>query len=317
MKLSIFTTLGGGNYQPTQRQDSLTEALDCYTDLADEVIVVNGSNIGINDGWLSYDGLTKSDGRSETVIKEIFHVWENEFDWRFIGQQFQRGYEACTGDWAVRADLDFIWHEDDFQEIRNFLKNCDAPVACMVKRQFLKHDSYAVKALVPIAFNKKKYGNRIKLDSGEDLCQPSLDGVEINKDEMPVIARRVPVIIDESVTMEQRAKRLPDEMVENGITYAYGEYIPIYNYECLLRTKDVQAKEFFRFARAWGRTFGKNMFNIQSEEDALREFIKMQVGRYKNSNQVKLKLEDHPKFIQETIKNLKPEQFGFNMWGEK
>ena len=109
MKLSIFTTLGGGNYQPTQRQDSLTEALDCYTDLADEVIVVNGSNIGINDGWLSYDGLTKSDGRSETVIKEIFHVWENEFDWRFIGQQFQRGYEACTGDWAVRADLDFIW----------------------------------------------------------------------------------------------------------------------------------------------------------------------------------------------------------------
>ena len=305
MKLSIFTTCS----KPMERQDLYDEAVRCYLELADEVIIVDG------DGDFGEDGtIFKSNKIGDKTITINFK-WPEEFDWTFIGQQFQRGYEACTGDWVIRADLDFLWHEDDFEAIRDFLKDCDAPVACMVKRQFLKHNSYAVKAIVPIAFNKKKYGNRIKLDSGGDLCQPSLDGKEINKDEMPIIAHKEYHIIDDSAEEKQVAKRLPKVKKDKNGFYSYGEFIAIWNYECLLRTKDVEGKEFYRFARAWGRTFFKNMFNIQSEEDALREFIKMQTGRYKNSNQVKVKLEDHPKYIQETIKNLKPEQFGHSMWG--
>ena len=315
--ISIFTTLTS----PEQRQDAYLEALECYLDFVDEVVVVNGGEgfklfkrgFQHHKNW--EDKAEVNNVISIAKIKEIKYKWPEEFDFCFIGQQFNRGYKACTGDWVIRADLDFFWHEDDFYAIRDFLKDCDAPVACMVKRQFLKHSSYSVKALVPVAFNKKKYGNRIQLDSGGDLCQPSLDGKEINKDEMPIIARKEYHIIDDSADPKLVSKRLEKAKTDEIGLYSYNDYIPVWNYECLKRTKEVQAKEFYRFARAWGRTFGKNLFNIQSEEDALREFLKMQVGRYKNSNQVKVKLEDHPRFIQETIKNLTSKQFGFDGWG--
>ena len=302
-KISIFTTLT----DPKQRQDCYIEALTNYLDLADEVVVIDGSKI--NDSPFGYDG------KKAVLVWSFHNDWPKEFDWRLIGEQFTRGYDACSGDWVIRMDSDFVFHENDFDYIRDFLDHCDAPVACFPKRQILKHDSYAVKAIMPIAFNKKKYGKRIRLDAGGDLCQPSLDGKEIEKSKMPVVARSVPIVVSRGLPQKQLAKRLPHYFIKNGITYTYSSFVPVWNYECLLRTRKVEAREFYRFARAWGRTFGKNMMGIDSEKKALEEFIKMQVGRYKNSNQITLRLEDHPAVMRETIKNLKPEQWGFDGWG--
>lgn len=307
-KISIFCTLT----DPERRQDAYIEALECYLDFADEVIIVNGGDdkggaVALYHGWEWHEDQIKR-------AKVISHEWPEEFDFRFIGQQFTRGYDACSGDWVLRMDCDYLLHEDDFEAIREFLENCDSPVACFPKRQFLKADRYSVKAIMPIAYNKKKYGNRIKLDSGGDLCQPSLDGKEIIKEEMPVISRKVPTIVSDNVTEEQKKKRIPGVFEEDGITYTYGSYISIWNYECLIKEEKLQAKEFYRMAKAWGRTFGTNMMNIDSEEMALKKFLEMQIGRYNSTEQRILKLEDHPKFIQETIRNLTPEQFGFNLW---
>lgn len=319
-KISIFTTIS----DPERRQDAWKEALECYLDFADEVVVVCGDynkefyeSVGRKFGGEPH--INQNGGMSfwyDNKDLVFYHYeWPEEFDWTFIGEQFQRGYDACTGDWAIRMDLDYLLHEDDFKAIREFLETCNAPVACFPKRQFLKSDRYSVKAILPIAYNKKKYGNRIKLDSGGDLCQPSLDGKEIIKEEMPIVARKVPTIVSDNVTDEQKMKRLPGVFVENGMTYTYGSFIPIYNYECIIKTKGVQAKEFYRMARAWGRTFGENMMGIDSEEKALEKFLQMQIGRYKTAGHNIIPLDQHPKYIQETIKNLTPEQFGFDCWG--
>lgn len=309
MSISIFTTITN----PRTRRDAYLEALQCYLDFADEVIIIDGSPISSYYKTILEIDKLKFD---RNKIKILRHLWPREFDWKFIGQQFQRGLDSCSGDWAIRMDIDYLLHEDDFEAIKEFLKNCDAPVACFPKRQFLKADRYSVKAILPIAYNKKKYGNRIKLDSGGDLCQPSLDGVEINKDEMPIISRKVPTIISDNVTDEQKKKRLPGVFEEDGMTYTYGSFIPIWNYECLLKTKEVEAKEFYRMARAWGRTFGENMMGIDSEEKALEKFLQMQVGRYKTAGHNIIPIDQHPRYMQETIKNLTPEQFGYNLWGE-
>lgn len=311
MKISIFTTLT----DPERRQDAYLEALECYLDFADEVVVVNGSKLF---NWRLED--IKENGHEYNIfepekLKIINYKWPEEFDWTFISEQFQRGYNTCTGDWAIRMDLDYLLHEDDFEAVREFLERCDAPVACFPKRQFLKADRYSVKAIMPIAFNKKKYGDRIKLDSGLDLCQPSLDGKEIDKSEMPIVARKVPTIIADNITGKQREARLPNTFEEDGITYVYSGFIPIWNYECILKTEEVEAKEFYRMARAWGRTFGKNMMGIDSEEYALERFLQMQTARYKATKQNVISLEQHPKYIQEAIKNLTPEQFGYDGWG--
>lgn len=305
-KISIFTSITN----PEQRQDAWKEALECYLDFADEVIVVNGSSIELNISPLcGMYGQSTPD-----KLKFIYNKWPEEFDWKFIGQQFQRGYDACTGDWVLRMDIDYIIHENDFEDIRKFLDNCTTPVACMPKKQFLLADEYRVKSLIPIAFNKKKYGDRIKLDSGGDLCQPSLDGIEIDKEKMPIISRKVPVMVS-GVSNKQIEERLPNVQEEDGILYMMDKGIHIWNYDFSLKEKEVIKKDFARFARAWYRTFGKYTLGGPDDESAFNYFLKMQTGRYRSGGWASCQYQEHPKYIQEKIKNITPEQFGYNMFG--
>ena len=297
--MSIFTTIT----DPEQRQDPYLEAIDNYLDFADEVVVIDGSE-EFEKGLLV--------GKN---IKWIGSNWSKEFDWDFIGKQFTRGYLSCTGDWVMRMDIDYFLHPDDFEDIIEFLKNCDAPAAMMPKKQFLLADRYRVKSLVPVAYNKGKYGDRIKLDSGGDLCQPSLDGKELNKEMLPIISRKEYIIVGDDVTKKQQRKRLPKEYKREGNVVQYmNRGIHLWNYECLLRTKKVEAREFHRFAKAWKRTFGNDPLGAESEEKALEKFLDMQLGRFKNDGWATIKLKEHPKYIQETIKKLTKEQFGYSLW---
>lgn len=264
MKLSIFTTITN----PEIRGDNYKDALKCYDDLADELVVIDGSG--------NYQDNTEI--MNDNGDKFIYKIWPKEFEWKFIGQQFQRGYEACTGDWVIHADLDFIFHEKDFEAIRKACEdNPEAPALSFYKYQFIQPDRYNLKSRLVIAVNKKKYGDRIRFDSGGDLCQPSLDGKEIKADDVP------------------EAK------------------IPFYNYEKLLKTKDQIKDDVERMARAWHRHFGNH--KLGTDQTAYDEWFKMAKGRY-SKPQTPFNLEDHPKYVKETIKNLKPDQWGYNGFGE-
>src|SRR3990167_4861081 len=102
MKLSIFTTATN----PIDRGD-LIEAITCFNEIADEVIYVDGGNY-------RFDGERDIAWFEAPKMKEVLCPWPKEFSWEFIGEQFQRGYEACTGDFVIHADLDFIFHENDY-----------------------------------------------------------------------------------------------------------------------------------------------------------------------------------------------------------
>jgi len=263
MKLSIFSTTG--NASGLDNQDPLEEALACYRDLADEVVLMNG-NLADKK---TYDG-----------IKVVYSDWPEEFSWEFIGQQFQRGYEACTGDWVIHADLDFFFHEKDIAQIRKVLEESDAPALSFYKHQFLLGDRYRLKSRLVVAVNKGKYGDRIKFNSGGDLCQPSLDGMELKPDAVP----------------EARCC--------------------FYNYDFTFKDKEIIAREFNRMAKARQKMFPNDNWGVESPESALEFFKRMQVGRFNNnSGWQMIKLEDHPKYIQEKLKNLTPEMFGYNMFG--
>ena len=85
-KVSIITTMT----DPDSRKDPWKEALQCYNDIADEVIVVGED-------------------------------WPDEFDWSHIGKTFQEGFDKATGDWVIRMDLDYFFHENIFK-IRKMLQ---------------------------------------------------------------------------------------------------------------------------------------------------------------------------------------------------
>lgn len=263
MKLSIFTTVSHG------RGDTFTEALSCYSGLADEIMVVDGSG-----------SIYKKD-----PVKDEYNFfvsspeWPKEFSWEFIGESFQRGYEACTGDWVIHADLDFIFHEKDYDNIRETLERSDAAALSFYKFQFILPDRYNLKSRLVIAVNKGKYGDRIRFDSGGDLAQPSLDGKYLSPDDVP------------------------------------DSKIGFWNYEKILKTKEQIKDDVGRMERAYKRHFGKTQYGSDgTNEDAYAKWYTAQQGKL-NKPQEKVKLEEHPKVMQNTIKNLKPENFGFNGFG--
>jgi glycosyltransferase involved in cell wall biosynthesis len=305
MKISVFTTCSN----PIERQDPFVEAIENYLDLADEVVIVDGSGKFPNDEFFIKNN-------NKGFIKTINYKWEEEFDWTFIGEQFQRGYDACTGDWVIRADLDYFFHDDDLVDIRTFLEDIDSPAVVMPKRQLMLANRSRVKSLVPLAYNKGKYGNRIKLNSGGDLCQPSLDGKELKVDELPIISRREYVIVNENVSHKQLAKRLPNPQSKDGNVFVQVRGITFWNYDFTFKTEDIIRKDFSRFSRAWNRTFGNWCLGGPSEDESFQFFLNMMVGRFNSNPCDYTSLEQHPKYIQQRIKNIKPEQFGYDMFGK-
>lgn len=274
LKLSIFTTITN----PIDRGDNYIDASNCYEELADEVVVVDGTYRDTNTRHQF-----KAELQGEDHNKVVLSEWPQEFSWEFIGQQFQRGYEACTGDWVIHADLDFIFHEQDFDNLREACANNNhMPAISFYKYQFILPDRYNLKSRLVIAVNKGRFGNRIRFDSGGDLAQPSLDGKYIS----------------------------PDDAMESKI--------PFYNYEKMTKTKDQIKNDVGRMERAYSRHFGKTQYGSDgTDDDAYKKWIEAQLGKF-NKPQEHIKLEDHPKFVRDTIKNLIANQFGhsgFNKLG--
>lgn len=265
MAISIFTTM----YYPNERGDNWQNAIDCYKELADQVVVIHGDKLVDMQFRHFFMG-----------VDFMFHEWPKEFSWPFFGEQFQRGYDSCDGDWVIKADLDYIFHENDFENIRKALKrHSDAPALSFWKYQFILPDRYNIKSRLAIAVNKAKFGDRIRFDSGGDLCQVSLHGEYLSPDKIP------------------EAK------------------IPFYNYEKLLKTKEQIAADQGRMERAWHRHFGYyQMGSDGTDESAYQKWLEAQIGKF-NKPQEHISLESHPKYVQETIRNLTPEQWGYDGFG--
>lgn len=242
--LSIFTT----TYNAQKRQEPLNEALACYRYMADEVVLVDDP-------------------------------WPEEFEWKFIGEQFQKGYEQAQGSWVMRMDLDYFLHERDKEQLRKMMiRYADVPALSLWKYQFIIPDRYTIKSRVVLLLNKGKYGDRIKLNAGGDLCQPSLDGK----------------LIDPSSIPEAR--------------------IPIYNYDFTWKTQDVVRKDFARFARSYAKFKGEPKWG-SDERTSFNFFMKMMIGRFEARESKQIPISDHPKFIQEKLKTLAPGHFGYAAWG--
>lgn len=245
-KLSIFTTMTN----PEKRNDPWTEALNCYEELADELIIVG-------------------------------EEWPDEFRWDHIGKTFQKGFDKCSGDWVIRMDLDYFFHEKNFSQIKKILfKNIDSPAIAFPQYQFFTPDRFQIKTKLCIALNKKHFPN-IKLNGGGDLCLPTLNGKLIKNNSVP----------------QSR--------------------IPVYQYDSVFRTKEIISRDRARFARAWYSYFEDwGDRGGPSEKEAFEAWFKMIKERYKFHTN-KINLDKHPKFIKDSLKSLNPDQFGYDAFGLK
>ena len=246
MKVSIFTTYT----EPEKRRDPWEESLSCYRDYADEIIVTGKD-------------------------------WPFEFKWDLIGKTFQQGLDESTGDWAIRMDIDYLFHEKHIDVLRPLLKKFESfPAVVFPQYQFFTPDRFQMKTRLCIALNKRRFPN-IKLNGGGDLCLATLNN-----------------------------KLLPVNKLPNL-------YIPVYQYESMFRTKEIIASDRARFARAWKSYF--NSYGTRggsTEEEAFKAWFNEIEKKY-HTHTNKIKINDHPKYIIEKLRNLDDSQFGFSAFGLK
>ena len=246
MKLSVFTSMT----DPESRNDPYKEAISCYEDFADELIIV-GEN------------------------------WPYEFKFDQIGKVFHEGFEKSTGDWAIRMDLDYFFHENDVGKIKKFLiLNNDSPAVAFPQYQFFTYDRYHIKTKLCIALNKKKFPE-MKINGGGDMCQPTIDGKQILHSSVPKLN------------------------------------IPIWQYDSMFRTKEIIAEDRARFARAWFEQF--NDWGDRgggTKEEAYNAWFEMIKDKYKK-HVLRKNISAHPKYIQKRLSNINENEFGYDAFGLK
>lgn len=246
MKISIFTTMTN----PKERMDPWKEAINCYEDFADEIITTGQD-------------------------------WPEEFNWDHIGKTFDEGLKKSSGDWAIRMDLDYFFHEKNIQDLRKKLKEFDNyPAVAFPQYQIFTFERYQVKTNLCIAINKKKFPN-IVLNGGGDLCMPTLNNKLLRFQDLP------------------------------------NTKIPIFQYDSMFRTKEVISKDRARFARAWYKYFNDwGERGGGTPEEAYDAWFEMITKRYKKHVN-RLKIDNHPKYIQDKLNSLNQDQFGFSAFGLK
>ncbi len=153
---SVFTTMT----DPDSRNDPWKESLECYNNLADDVIIVGDD-------------------------------WPYEFDWGIFNKIYQNGFDQCKTDWVMRMDLDYFVHENDFSKIRDLIKKYqDYPAIVMPQHQFFTPDRYQIKTKLCLLLNKKKFPE-IKLNGGTDKMLATLNGELLTYKNVPQI--KIPI----------------------------------------------------------------------------------------------------------------------------
>ena len=288
MKISIITTITN----PEENQYPWREAINSYLALADEVIVVNGSG---SKGIVGYHIIESQVDK----LKFIHLPWPNKWHWSELPIHLNAGLEQAIGDWVIKCDIDYVFHENDIKDIRFALENNakQYSIASFVKKIIIDRNSYFKKCRIPVAIHKGQVGDSIKFgidpNLKSDWCMPILV-----KGEKRFIASGTSDYIVPT-----------GQIVPPGMVYDTG--LNIYNYDCFFRTKEVQKREFWRFAQAYASAFDESWGS--SEEEAFSFWTKMMKSRL-SKQLYPMDIESHPEFIKEKIKNMKPEEFGFNNW---
>lgn len=298
-KISIFVTLGNIGNTPDEWQYAWREAIESYLDFADEVVIVNGepfNNEDTNDLLYAYrDMLELEEGKKSFKIIDL--PWEYDFSWETIAQHFNAGLEACTGDWIMKMDIDYVIHERDMAELKARLE------------AYYKEKWWVCSFMKYTVLNQHKAYQKVHLPFIIRGDKKELIKFGIPEDDK-TSAWGYPIMVngfDEKRGLPT-GTTIPESMVRST-------GIDIFNYDNTFRDKETTGKHFLRFSNArekagfpreWGST----------EEEALQKFIDMMWSRIKKTSgsYKPLLLESHPKYVRDRIKSLTPDLYGYNSW---
>lgn len=274
------------------------ESIKSLLPIVDEYVVIDG---GSTDGTI--EAIEAIGEPKIRIVKDEDTKWEYNWEFgRFI-HNFNRGYQECKGDIAVCLDCDYVIHEDSLKKIKDsFKKMYDENImySQYCRMNFILADRYFYKKDRTLAVNKKKIKNEnLDVRWGIDLQNWGW-GAE------PVIYEKM----EHGVIMGKLIGLKYERLLINDIK--------IFNYSFVFRKEFKEQK--FRYRMAEKNTFikfdrYKNLNWPKTEDEVWNEVIYGCIKGLKNQKQYQISIEEHPKIIQDRIRNLKEDQQGYSLWG--
>lgn len=273
MKTSIILLTAN----PTEKQYAWKESIASYCDLADEVLISNGGEEDLKPYIPS-------------KVKIFSNPDPKVWNWAEHAKRLNTLLDEASGDWILKVDIDWVFHENEMVKIRKQLLSVKHSIATFQKMTVYPMCKYIQKGEVPIAIKgSEKHKIRFGRDHNRytDLTYPIWwnNGSD-----------------NQGVPLGRFMDR--NEWGRTGCEF--------WNFDYTFKTKEIAGKMFLRMSQSHREYFGKSKWG-STEEESLSIFIrgmKHKVQSASNLDIVRL-----PKYIKNRIENIKEEEFGHSGWG--
>ena len=274
----------------------LTESIKSWLPVIDELIVVDG---GSTDGTI--EAIEKIGDSKIRIVNDKDTKWEKEWTYWRMNHNFNRGFEECKGDIILKFDVDRVLHEKDYDLFKGDIKKVIDEKYLVMKIARLgvpRIDCYRGQKAHILVLN---YG--LAKEKGLDIKY----GIDLE---------RVGFHNNFVVLKEKKYKlNLGDMVSEFG--KVFNSDIREFNYGHGFATKKQAVENRYQHYNAierqgelmgiGGRFHSRKDITPQVTNSLTYEGI---------SRHTPLKLKEHPKIMWERVKNIKPTQRAYNVWGK-
>jgi len=281
-KIGIHVTITN----PDKQGYAWKEAFSNYLGLADQVVCVDGGSDKETLAWLRARG-----------VKIVDLEWpQDKWHWSELPKHNQAGFEALDTDWCIRMDIDYLIHENDWEDLRFCLNKIGREnwlAASLMKKVILNRHSYYKKCDLPIIINKSRAGSSMAYgydpDEDSDWC-------------FPVMKKK-----------QDKNGVWTGKTIDPRLVYRTG--INCWDYDYFFRNEELAKERFWKFSQGWHTATGKWSWG-KDPEDALNVFKRQGLGRLSKQT-YDLSLDGHPEAIRERIKKMSSKEWGHSNWGLK
>jgi len=287
MTISAWTTITN----PLKNGLPFYESMMSILPIVDEYVIIDG---GSTDGSLDeYKGIDKV-----RIISDDNTKMGKEWTFSQIARNFNRAFQECQGDIVINLDADYLLHEGDLDLFKNDCQIAyekDNITISDFRFNFILADRYFLKRDKVMAVNKS-------------LCRKLNLDVRYGMD-VKTFGWGVDPIVYEKTEYDINMGKLLGYFGQKRLSNAR-----FFNYSYLFRDEEV-AKEYWYYYRLAECSLPfANLRRYEDKESAWTLFLKQcQSGIQKPATTIPL--EDHPKIIQDRIRNIKPNQQGYNCYG--